>query len=190
MPIIAGSSGAWFLMFLGRVIPQFFQFEPLVFPGEVLFMFSVAGLVFGYYLGASLKKTAASFVFASAGFAWLILSSLVYLPPFFYGGLGMTEATLALLIPGVFGITLTVSDILEPTSQAQRIFEQFSSRVSWYLFWIHVGVMYEYPMFLKLLSEPVSAFGPNTVYFVLLTFAWIVMLYAISVVTGVLERYL
>lgn len=177
--IIAGITGAWFILFLAKVIPRFFEFESFIYSGEELLIVALAGLVFGYYLSKSLSGLTESCALISAAFIWMLLSAIYNYPPFFYGGISQ-DYLLAFILLAIFAFSLNLSGALSSSPSAQNIFDTLCSRIAWYIFWLHVGFVYILPIFLRTLSEPI---GQNFLYLLILSLGWIAALYLVSVFT-------
>ncbi len=173
--IIAGVAGALFLVYIGRAVPEFFDFEPFLIPGEVLFIFAIAGLTFGYYISNTITQAKESYVLVSFVFIGMLLSAFFNYPPIHVEKISQIKLMLFIL-PAIFAFSLNISGALEHSKSAIRLFNEFCSKISWYVFWLHIGLVYLFPIYLKTLSQPI---GMHFIYLIFLSIAWAVSLYAI-----------
>lgn len=170
--IIAGVAGGWFLVYLGTIIPKFFNFQPIASPGDVVFVFIFFGVSFGYFLGRAMSETAASFIFVIVFFAYSIISALIDWPPIFYGGANSQYAAAA-AIPAIFLVALYVSGILTLDGKTNKLVGAMSTWIAFPLFWINIGYVFVYPLYLKLLASPTP--NDTLVNLVVLAAMWVLI---------------
>ncbi|KON28148.1 hypothetical protein AC481_02610 [miscellaneous Crenarchaeota group archaeon SMTZ-80] len=173
--IIAGITGALFLIYMGSVVPDFFDFEPFLIPGEVLFIFAIAGLTFGYYISNAITQLKESYILVSSIFIGMLLSAIFNYPPIHVEKISQIKL-IVFILPAIFAFSLNISGAIEHSKSAIRLFNEFCSKISWYVFWLHIGLVYFFPIYLKTLSQPI---GTHILYLIFLAIAWAASLYAI-----------
>lgn len=179
---VAGITGAWFLIFLGTLLPSLYGFSPVTSRGAVLLMFAIFGLTFGFYLGQAMMTRMQSLFFVAAAFVWVFISLLINFPPLFYGSSDV-DTVIVLVLPFLFSLSIVLSNLLRRGTYAEKAFTIFSSKVSLYLLWVNIGYVYMYPMFQKFSSEPSQAYSPNTLFFFIIAAGWLFMVVMIYFVT-------
>jgi hypothetical protein len=174
--IIAGITGALFLIYMGKVIPEFFDFETFIIPGEVLFIFAIGGFTFGYYLSNAITQLKESYFLVSFIFIGMLISAIFNYPPAVYLERISQIKLIVFILPAIFAFSLNISRALDHSDSAKKLFIEFCGRISWYIFWLHIGLVYFFPVYLKTLSQPL---GMNVIYMIFLAIAWAATLYAI-----------
>lgn len=171
--IVAGITGGWFMIFLGTNIPTLFDFEPFALKGEVVFIFIFFGISFGYHLGKAMTQTSTSFVFVATFFTYVMISISIEWPPIFFGGTSV-DYTASAAVPAILLLSLFVSGIIPQGASLDRFISVLGTTVSWPLFWFHIGYVFIYPLFLKVLDSPTDK--SKLINFGILALMWVLII--------------
>lgn len=165
-----GCSFGLLLLYLGTNVPSLFSIDAYFNYGETFVMIVVLGITFGYYLGKSFGRERSGFsVFTASFLASVTLISIVLLltsfPHLPFNSLIVDWNTIAaIFLPFLVSFSLIQGDLLTGYGKAKSAFNYFCSKVSWYLFEVHLMYVYGFPLLTSLISQiQTNTINPSTV---------------------------
>lgn len=157
--VVGGCCLGFLLFYLGLNAPSIFTIEENFNYGETIGMLIVTGITFGFYLARSFDENSSVFsVFTASFLATIIFVPILLFSTSFVETNANSQVTdwnilIALILPFLVSFSLIQGKLLSSFTKAKNSFYYFCSKISWYLFEVHLIYVYELPLLDTFLSQ-------------------------------------